>query len=158
MPNIKISPRITSLIIKEILTLFRDPKARIVLIMPPLLQLIIFAYAATLEVTNIELAIYNQDRGAQSQELINRLQGSRFFSYILFLEHEEQIKPVIDEQQATAVIQIPQNFSAQINAGNPVRIQAILDGRRRRRPGRIQGAGAGEGPRKCRAEPATAAG
>ena len=130
MPNIKISPRITSLIIKEILTLFRDPKARIVLIMPPLLQLIIFAYAATLEVTNIELAIYNQDRGAQSQELINRLQGSRFFSYILFLEHEEQIKPVIDEQQATAVIQIPQNFSAQINAGNPVRIQAILDGRR----------------------------
>lgn len=122
--------RIFALIKKEMLTLFLDPKARIVLIAPPLLQLFIFAYAATLEVKNIEMAIFNQDHGLHSQALINRLHGSPFFSRMTFLSHHGHIKNVIDTQKASVVLQFPQHFSAKIAAGKPVVVQAILDGRR----------------------------
>ena len=122
--------RILTLIKKEMLTLFLDPKARMVLIVPPLLQLFIFAYAATLEVKNIEMAIFNQDKGSQSQTIINSLQGSSFFKSIQFLGHQGEIKKVIDEQKASAVLTFAQDFSANIAAGKPAVVQVILDGRR----------------------------
>lgn len=125
-----ISSRILALIIKELLTLFRDPKSRFVLIAPPILQLFIFAYAATLEVKNIELAVYNQDRGKQSSDLITQMQGSPFFSKIIFLQSQKDIQSLIDQQTVTAVMQIPSDFSANINAGRSVALQLILDGRR----------------------------
>jgi ABC-2 type transport system permease protein len=125
-----ISSRIIALVIKELLTLFRDPKSRFVLIAPPILQLFIFAYAATLEVKNIELAIYNQDKGKQSSHLITQMQGSPFFRKILFLRSQNDIQTLVDEQTVTAVMQIPSNFSAKLDAGEPVALQLILDGRR----------------------------
>ena len=125
-----IASRIIALIFKELLTLFRDPKSRFVLVAPPLLQLFIFAYAATLEVKNIELAIYNQDRGKHSSDLIAQLQGSPFFKSIKFLNSQHDIQALIDQQAVTAVMQIPFDFSAKMAAGSPSRIQLILDGRR----------------------------
>lgn len=122
--------RVFSLIIKEILTLFRDPRARFVLVAPPILQLFIFAYAATLEVKNIELAIYNQDVGKHSSDLISQMQGSPFFTKIIFLKSQKNIQALIDQQTVTAVMQIPYDFSAKIADGKPVNIQLILDGRR----------------------------
>lgn len=122
--------RIYALIIKEILTLFRDPKSRIVLIVPPLLQLFVFAYAATLEVKNIELAIYNQDRGKASSDLITQIQGSSFFSKVIFLESQEKIQSLLDQQSVTVVMQIPPDFSAKLESSQPVIIQLLLDGRR----------------------------
>ncbi len=124
------SSRVIALVIKEFLTLFRDPKARVILIAPPILQLFIFAYAATLEVKNIEMAIYNQDRGKHSSDLISQMQGSPFLRKITFLRSQKDIQSLIDQQTVTAVMQIPYNFSAKISAGEPVNIQVIFDGRR----------------------------
>jgi ABC-2 type transport system permease protein len=122
--------RIPALIVKEMLTLFRDPKGRLVLIMPPLLQLMIFAFAATLEVKNVTLAIYNQDNGRHGYEIIQRLHGSPTFTDILFLDSKTAIQPVIDQQRALAAITIPQDFSRNIEADTPANLQVILDGRR----------------------------
>jgi len=122
--------RVLALIVKEVLTLLRDPKGRIILIMPPLLQLMVFAFAATLEVKNVTLAVYNQDPGRHGHEIVQRLEGSPTFSRILYLRHEGEIAPVIDGQQAMAVVRIPQRFSRDIEAGEPARLQVILDGRR----------------------------
>lgn len=122
--------RISALIVKELLTLFRDPKSRFLLLGPPFLQLFIFAFAATLEVKNVSLVIYNQDHGHHGYEIIQRFSGSPTFSNISFVDNESKFAPAIDEQKAIAAIHIPQNFSRDIEAGNQANIQLILDGRR----------------------------
>ena len=122
--------RIPALIGKEMLTLFRDPRGRIVLIMPPLLQLFIFAYAATLEVRNVTLAIHNQDSGRHGYEIVQRLHRASTFTQLLFLDSQAEMKPMVDEQRVMAVITIPQDFSRDIEAGVPASLQVILDGRR----------------------------
>lgn len=125
-----LSNRISALIVKEFLILFRDPKGRFVLLGPPLMQLFIFAFAATMEVKNVDLVIYNQDKGRHGYEILQRFSGSPTFSTITFVGDESKFIPAIDEQKAIAAIHIPQDFSRTIEAGNGASMQAILDGRR----------------------------
>lgn len=128
----KLSPttRIFALVIKEILTLFKDPKGRIVLIAPPLLQLLIFSFAATMEIKNISIGILNQDSGKHGYEVIQRFIGSPTFSKVFFIQKQSDIKPIIDNQEAMVVMTIPQDFSRKIESNSQANIQLILDGRR----------------------------
>lgn len=122
--------RIYALILKELLTLFRDPKSRVVLIAPPLLQLLIFSFAATLEVKNVTLGIYDLDYGRHSTEIEQRLQASPTFSHLYFLKSEHEIKQAIDTQQVMAVLSFPKDFSRKIEAGEPASLELLLDGRK----------------------------
>ncbi len=125
-----IPKRLPSLIMKEFLTLFRDPKGRIVLIMPPLLQLLIFAFAATLEVKNVDLAILNKDMGKHGAEIVQRLNGSPTFTDLKFIESVQDARPMIDQQKVLAAVHIPQDFSADLERGEQASLQVILDGRK----------------------------
>lgn len=122
--------RLMALIVKEFLALLRDPKSRMVLVLPPLLQLLIFSYAATLEVKNVKLLILNEDLGVHSSQLIQRLKGSPTFVELAFVNHIGEIKPYIDEQRVLAALHIPQYFSRDLEAGQPTNLQVVLDGRR----------------------------
>ena len=68
--------RILTLIYKEILAVWRDKKSRFVLIVPPIIQLMVFSMAATLDVKNVPIAILNRDNGAESFEFLQRFHGS----------------------------------------------------------------------------------
>ena len=70
---------IKALVIKEMLAVLRDKKSRITLVVPPLVQLIVLVHAATLDVNNISIGIFNQDNGWYSQELVQRIKGSPYF-------------------------------------------------------------------------------
>lgn len=120
--------RIYSLIIKEILTLIRDPKGRLVLIVPPLLQLLVFSFAATLDVSHVHLAVNNQDSGGYSRHLLRMVTGSPFFTEIKFIDHQS-IQSVIDEELVLAVLVIPTDFSRDIAAKRRPNLQIIFDGR-----------------------------
>ena len=122
--------RIAALIRKELLTLFRDPKTRLVLIGPPLVQLFIFSFAATLEVNNVSLAVCNQDMGKHGHEIVRRFAASPTFTKIRFLSGVSEFAPTIDEQRSMAILHIPQDFSRDIEAGVQARLQLLLDGRR----------------------------
>jgi ABC-2 type transport system permease protein len=122
--------RIKTLIWKELLTVLRDSKSRFSIILPPFIQLFIFTFAATLDVKNVPIGIFNQDFGHQSIEMIERFHGSPMFSKIIFLKGEEEIAPFIDNQKGLMVISFPQDFSRLINSKKPSNIQLILDGRR----------------------------
>lgn len=122
--------RMLSLIIKESQTICRDKKSRVVLIVPPIMETLIFAFAATLDVKNVSLAILNQDRGRQSYELVERFRGSGTFTQISYLDGVEQIRPTIDSQQSLLVLHIPSDFSRKIEGGTTGQIQLILDARR----------------------------
>jgi ABC-2 type transport system permease protein len=110
--------------------LLRDRQGRVLLIGPVLLQLAVFPFAATLEVKNNTLAVFNEDAGAESVELIQRLAQAQAFTSILYLHSEANLRRVIDQQQALVVLRFPLDFSRAVAAGQPARIQAILDGRR----------------------------
>ena len=122
--------RIRALIIKEFLAIWVDKKSRFVLFVPPVLQLLVFAFAATLEVKNVSLAILNRDNGSQSFELIQRFYGSPTFYQIIYLKNEKELETVIDEQKALLAIHFDEQFSRNILGGKTGIVQAILDGRK----------------------------
>jgi len=122
--------RIATLILKELQTLLRDRQGRMLLIVPVLLQIAVFPFASTLEVKNNTLAVFNQDAGAESAELIQRLSRAQAFTRILYLHSEHEAREIIDRQQALLVLRFAHDFSRSIAGGRTATIQALLDGRR----------------------------
>ena len=122
--------RIYHLIIKELLAALRDPKARIVLIGPPLVQLFILSFTITQEVKNISLGIYNQDAGKEGYALAQRFEQSVLVSKVLTISKRQEIDPLIDRQAVMGVLVIPQDFSKSIYSGQTAEVQILLDGRR----------------------------
>lgn len=121
--------RIVALAIKELLAILKDKKSRIVLIVPPLLQLIVFSYAATFDLNDIPIAVYNQDRGAPSRDLIARVSGSPHFHLYGYIDHDAQIAPLINNKEVLIVLKLGSKFSANITNGQGAQAQVIIDGR-----------------------------
>jgi ABC-2 type transport system permease protein len=119
-----------TLIRKELQALFSSPQSRRLLIMPVILQLVLFPFAATLEVKNSTLAIYNQDDGAASIELVQRLAAAKAFPHLINLYSEAQLQNVIDNQQALLALRIPPDFSRKLARLELPDLQAVIDGRR----------------------------
>lgn len=122
--------RILALIWKELLAVMRDRRSRISILLPPIIQLLIFAYAATLDVKNVPIGIVNRDHGEQAFELLQRFHGAPIFSHIIYLKGVEEIAPFIDHQKGVMVISIDEQFSRNLDARKPADIQLILDGRK----------------------------
>ncbi len=122
--------RILPLIRKELLAVLRDPKSRLSILVPPIIQLLIFASAATLDVKNVPIGILNRDNGAQAFELVQRFHGTPFFNRIIYLKGVEEIAPFIDNQEGVMVLSIGEDFSRRLNQNLPAELQVILDGRK----------------------------
>ncbi len=121
--------RILSLMKKEFLALFQDKKSRFVVIVPPIMQLMVFGYAATFDLNRIPLAVYDEDGGPQARQLIARLDGSRNFEEVARLTDEGQIAPLIDSRRALLLLHIGPQFSRNLARGVPAPVQVIVDGR-----------------------------
>ena len=135
-------PGLFPLIVKELLAAWRDPRGRFILIGPPLMQLLLFTYAATQEVTNVRMAVLNEDYGTAARDLIARFEGSPNFAQVSFLRGEADIAPAVDSRRVLMVLHIGPNFSRQLAAGRPGSVQLILDGRC-----------LNSGPARCRLRP-----
>ena len=122
--------RVLALIRKELQILLADPQSRKLVIIPVLLQVVIFPLAATLEVKNNTLAVLDEDGGAASTELTQRFARAGAFTKILHLPDDGRIAGVIDGQEAIAVVRFAQDFSRKAALGEPAPMQIILDGRR----------------------------
>lgn len=122
--------RILALIWKELLAVMRDRRSRISILFPPIIQLFIFTYAATLDVKNVPIGILNRDNGAQGFELVQRFHGAPIFSHIIYLKGVEEIVPFVDNQKGVMVISIDEEFSRNLDAGKPGNVQLIFDGRK----------------------------
>ncbi len=122
--------RLRTLIIKELLAAWRDPKGRIILIVPPVFQMLIFSFAATQDVTNVRMAVLNRDRGTVARDLIARFEGSPNIQMITYVNDEAELARSIDGMDVLLALHIPAEFSRLVTAGQPCVIQMILDGRR----------------------------
>ncbi len=121
--------RLWTLIRKELQALLREPQTRAILIMPVILQVVLFPFAATLEVTNATVAVYSEDNGRHSIELTQRFAKAKAFSHILLLKSPQEIRPTLDTQKALLLIRFPANFSRDIDQGQTGKMQLLLDGR-----------------------------
>ncbi|MBA3957601.1 MAG: ABC transporter permease [Parachlamydiaceae bacterium] len=122
--------RVLTLMYKEFLAVWRDKKSRMVLIVPPLIQLFIFSLAATLDVKNVPIGIVNRDNGEKGFELVQRFHGSPTFNHIVYLDSVKEITPFIDNQRGVMVVSIDEQFSRNLDAHKPADVQLILDGRK----------------------------
>lgn len=121
--------RIHILFKKEMLTLVKDPRSRVILVVPAIVQAMIFGYAATYDLNNVKFALLDQDNTAASRALAAKLQGSPTFRQVALLEEPRQIAPVIDEKKALLVVQIGPDFERTLQSGAPTRVQVVVDGR-----------------------------
>lgn len=122
--------QLLALIKKEFLAIWSDKKSRMIIIVPPLVQLVLFSFAVTLEVKNISIGILDRDNSVQSQELVRTLKLSQTFTSVYRLESEAELTSFIDTQKVLATLYIPQNFTQKIKMGENTSLQIIGDGRK----------------------------
>ncbi|MDR1657527.1 MAG: ABC transporter permease [Deltaproteobacteria bacterium] len=122
--------KIGTLIVKEFLTIFRDPWGRRMLVVPPMIQLLLFAFAATLEVKNVSLMILNDDFGRHGHEIAHRLEASQQFTDISYAGSAKDFTKAIEEQRILLAVRIPVDFSKKIHARSGAAVQIIFDGRK----------------------------
>ncbi|MFZ5906359.1 MAG: ABC transporter permease [Nitrospirota bacterium] len=121
--------RVFALTVKEFLALLKDKKSRLVVFIPPLVQLLVFGYAATFDLKNVPFAVYNEDRGSASREMLARFRGSGHFTEVAVLRNDREIAPLINRKDALLVIRIGPAFSRNILKNGTGTVQVILDGR-----------------------------
>jgi ABC-2 type transport system permease protein len=131
--------RILALTRKELLTILKDPRSRFSLLVPPILQSLIFGYAATYDLNDVPYAVLDRDRSAASRQLLAGLDGSRVFRRTADLDRAVDVKTYIDEQRALLVIQIDQDFERRLLSGQPADVQVIADGRNSNTAGTAMG-------------------
>src|SRR4029434_1500457 len=103
--------RIIALIRTELWAILKDPRSRYSLLLPPILQCLIYGYVATYDLNDVPYAVLDQDRSAAYAQSWARFDGWRILRRIADLEHVADIKRVINEQRALLVIQINQDFA-----------------------------------------------
>ena len=131
--------RIIALTRKELLAVLKDPRGRFTLFVPPVIQCLIFGYAASYDLTDIPYAVLDQDRSAASRELLFRLDGSGVFHRTADVNRLADLKTAINDRQALLAIQIDQEFERRLQAGLPAEIQVLADGRNSNTAGTAMG-------------------
>ncbi len=120
--------RIVTMLRKEFIQVFRDPRMRMVIFGVPVIQCLIFGYAVTMDVRNIRLAVVDRDATPASRALVARFTGSRYFDAIAYPADERQAAALIDAADASAYLQINAGFGADLDAGRTATAQLVVDG------------------------------
>lgn len=115
---------------KELLSALRDPRSRMVVIGPPIMQLILFAFAVTLSVNHASVGLWVKDPGPAGRALSEALAHSGFVHRVVPLYSEAQLAAAIERQDVLLALVAPEDLSARISTGRPAQIQLIADGRR----------------------------
>ncbi len=120
--------RIREMIVKELKQTLREPKMRATLIVPPLLQLLVFGYAVNLDVEHAKLAWMDQDRTIESRELLEQFTGSGRFTIVRYLESEQDTQLTLDRGEVEGVVRILPGFAADLARGREASVQVLVDG------------------------------
>ncbi|MDP3788770.1 MAG: ABC transporter permease [Candidatus Omnitrophota bacterium] len=120
--------RILAILSKEFRQIFRDPRMRTVIFISPLIQLFLFGYAATRDLTDIPIAVYDLDNTKESREIIRRFYYSKYFNIREFVHSEQEQSDTIDRSHVYAVLKFNKNFGRDVYSGREAEAQLILDG------------------------------
>lgn len=122
--------RIWAILCKELLVLFYNRTSRLMLIVPPLAQIVIFGWAATMEVRNVTFAVFNRDHGVWSTRVCQTISGSPTFVRMIEVHSDEEVQDCMDRGRTLFCLVFDERFSRDLEAGREARLQVLLDGRR----------------------------
>jgi len=120
--------RILRIVVKEFLQLKRDKWARFRLIVPPIVQMLVFGYAATFEVYHVPTVVLDRDHSQESRDLVSRFSFTDRFHIVGIAGSEAEVKHAIDRSDAALAIVIHPGFAALLRSGQSAPLQVILDG------------------------------
>jgi len=119
--------RFKGFIKKEFYHIFRDKRSLFILFGMPIVQILIFGFAITNEINNVEIAILDHSKDATTQEIINKISASKYFRIREFLNHEADIEKVFKKGHVKAVLNFQKDFSQKLVKENVATIQIITD-------------------------------
>ncbi len=120
--------RLKSLLIKEFLQLFRDPRMKTILFAAPVVQVIIFGYAVSTNVRNIPTAVYDLDQTPESRALIREFTASHYFHIRKHIQTDTQQNALLDQSLVSVVIRIQPGFAGDLLRGRTAKFQLLIDG------------------------------
>ncbi|QAT16367.1 ABC transporter permease [Candidatus Velamenicoccus archaeovorus] len=120
--------RAKSIFIKEFKQIFRDPRMKTIIFITPLIQIILFGYAANKDINFVPTAIFDRDNTKESRELLRDFTYSKYFVPKYFIDTEEAENLVLDKGQASLVIRIDRGYGRDLEAGKDAQIQLAYDG------------------------------
>lgn len=120
--------RAMAILVKEFKQIFRDPRMKTVIFITPLVQIILFGYAANKDINFVPTAILDRDNTPESRELLRRFTYSKYFVPKHYIFTQEEQNQVLDKGLASVVIHIDRGFGRDINASKSAAIQLAYDG------------------------------
>ena len=119
--------RLKQMLIKELIQVVRDKRTRFILIGPPIIQMLVFGYAANFEVHNVSTVVVDMDQSQESRELISRFNSSPYFNVQAQLSAASQAHELIDQGKTTLELEIDAGFSQKLRKGVTAPVQVIVD-------------------------------
>jgi ABC-2 type transport system permease protein len=120
--------RVKAVARKEFHHIARDSRSLYLALATPLLLLLLFGYALSLDVDQVPTVVYDLDKSSESQELIQRFRGSTYFKIVQMAESPADVNRAIDRSRALVGIAIAPGFGSDIKAGREATVQLLLDG------------------------------
>lgn len=119
--------RLKQMLIKEFIQVLRDKRTRFILFVPPIIQMLIFGYAATFEIRHVATVVLDLDHSQESREMISRFTSSPYFDVQHQLTDSRQVQDIIDRGDATVALQINAGFAQDLRKGQTAPLQVIVD-------------------------------
>ncbi|HJV35132.1 ABC transporter permease [Geomonas sp.] len=119
--------RLRQMLIKELIQVFRDKRTRFVIFGPPIIQMLVFGYAASLDIHHVPTAILDYDQTQVSRDLISRFAGSRYFQVEKRLRNGQEVAEAMDKGSVDLVIRIDAGFTRLLRKAQPAPLQVIVD-------------------------------
>jgi len=119
--------RFIGFIKKEFYHILRDRRSLFILFGMPIAQIMLFGFAITNEINNVDIAILDHSKDATTQEIINKISASKYFSIQQFIERESDIETVFKKGTVKAVLNFEKDFSKKLIKENTATIQIITD-------------------------------
>jgi ABC-2 type transport system permease protein len=120
--------RLSSIIRKEFIQIRRDPRTLVLILIIPVMQLFLLGYAATNDVRNVPLAVFDQDRGPAARQLLDAYRAADYFRVAYEVGSEAELRSLIDYGTARAGLVIPPDYSARQQGNGSAQVAFILDG------------------------------
>ena len=119
--------RLVSIIRKEFIQIFRDKRTLALILVIPLVELFLLGYAATNDVRNVPMAVFDQSRGPEARALLDAYRAADYFKLDYFVSSNAEMQKLIENGSAKAGLIIPPDYAAQLNKG-AAQVAFILDG------------------------------
>jgi ABC-2 type transport system permease protein len=119
--------RLQQMLIKEFIQVVRDKRTRFILIGPPIIQMLVFGYAATFEIHHVPTVVLDFDHSQESRELISRFTSSLYFEVERQLESSRELGDWIERGDATLGLELDAGFAQKLRKGETAQIQVIVD-------------------------------